>query len=514
MYTIYEYELQCRMMHRMACVRGCTHAPSCAPRARAATRRMPPRRKGLKLALVGETCAGKTALITRLLHSTFVDGQHKATEGCYRHNTAVRLDDGRKLPLQLWDTPGRASFQDIAQNYEPSPIANADGLIIVYDASSSKSASSLKKWVKAVRKAAPPSCRGMLMGTKHDRLSGGKTSPCYAKAVALAKSNGMRHAQVSAADEDSVADAVGKFIDLVVGTDARRQKQKLPLNVPSDKVVEVWLEQEGLGEYAEAFAAAGYRGQGCLAELQTLQRSKLLLLCQRINGELPTPRPESEQSGPPPKSEQSGPPTADPASSSQAVTSMRNESGTESDHVPEVASQGSNSTSNVDPVEAVVEISVPDILARRGLGVYASLFDSAGYSGAACAAELAELALDELEKLCFSLEKPFATTIDTNALQLHDGDCVELAAWLSVRGPYGTMEALSRLRYALQLSNPHSDDNATMIAKSGVIAPLVALFLTGVTSPGGNGGGRGKVGNAELAKAALDVCAELSRSPA
>ena len=85
-----------------------------------------------------------------------------------------------------------------------------------------------------------------------------------------------------------------------------------------------------------------------------------------------------------------------------------------------------------------------------------------------------------------------------------------------MRGPYGTTDALSRLRLALRPSNPHAEDNAITVARSGVIAPLVALFLTGVTSPTGQveGGARGKVGPgaAALAEAALDVCAELSRS--
>eukprot|EP01046_Picozoa_sp_COSAG06_P003703 COSAG06_NODE_148_length_22056_cov_75.881239_1_plen_402_part_00 len=377
---------------------------------------MPPRRKGVKLAVVGESAGGKTTLLTRLLHATFADGRHKPTDGCYRHNTAVKLDDGRKLPLQLWDTPGKASFQDISQNFEPSPINGVDGLIIVYDASSSRSVSSLKKWVKAVRKAAPPGCRGVLIGTKLDRVPGGKVPPCRTKAVALAKANGMRHAEVSAADEDSVGDAVGKFLDLVVGIDAKRKQQQqqkerereLLANVPSGKMVEVWLEHEGLGDYAEAFAAAGYKGPGCLAELQALPRPKLLLLCKRVNGELRTPRPEGEEPEPPP----AGEPPAAPAPAAQVGTSRIDDASAASDSAaeaaakepPEAASEGRAQSSSIATSEAEAELestvdatlSVPEFLASRGLGVYAPLFASAGYSGAGCAAELAELVCKRL----------------------------------------------------------------------------------------------------------------------
>lgn len=467
---------------------------------------MPPRRQGLKMAVVGESAAGKTAFITRLLHSHFAEGRHKPTDGCYRHNTTVKLDDGRKLPLQLWDTPGKATFQDIAQNFEPSPISGADGLIVVYDGSSSRSASSLKKWVKAVRKAAPPGCRGVLIGTKLDRVGGGKVPPCRAKAVALAKANGMRHAEVSAADEDSVGVALGKFIELVVGGEARqKRRQQLPPNVPSDQMVQVWLEHEGLGDYAEAFAAAGYKGAGCLAELQALERQQLLLLCKRVHGEQPGPRPAAG------KHSETGQGGGALASRQPLATSGRAAA-------VQRPSQDSAATAKTPDREALPALSVPELLASRGLAVYAPLFASAGYSGAACAVELAELGPGQLEKLCRSLEEPLASAAGpTNPeLRLQESDCVDLAAWLSVRGPYRASDALSRLRVALMPSNPHFDDNAKTVAKSGVIAPLVALFLTGVTSPGRDDGRRGKVGPGGtvllIAEAALDVCAELSRS--
>eukprot|EP01043_Picozoa_sp_COSAG02_P036528 COSAG02_NODE_2681_length_8253_cov_7.455482_4_plen_491_part_00 len=472
---------------------------------------------GLKLACVGESAGGKSAFLHRLLHSQQPTGKHKSTDGCYRHNTAVKLDDGTKLPLQIWDTPGKASFADIASVYEPSPISGADGLIIVYDASSSRSASSLKKWVKMVRKAAPPGCRGVIVGTKKDLVPDGKVPPCRAKAVALAKANGMRHAEVSAADEDSVADAVGKFIDLIVGAEMRRKqmhreperRQQLTPNVPNDMVVQVWLEQEGLGDYAEVFAGAGYTGLGCLAELQALERPKLLVLCRRINGELPTPRPEGEDVTASTGATAPSPQAAETIDGEYTMASSDRASALER------SSQGSTATSKADTEESRV-LSVLDVLAGRGLAVYTPLFESAGYDGPACAVELAELAPGQLEKLCYSLEKPLPVAATTDAeLQLKESDCVDLAAWLTVRGPYNCTDALSRLRVALRDSNPHSDTNSKMVVKSGVIAPLVALFLVGVTSPDGEGSRRSKIGpgGAMLAATALDVCVELSRSP-
>ena len=52
-------------------------------------RRKERRRARLKVAVVGATAAGKSALLARLLHGRFVV-LHKPTDGCYRHDSAVR----------------------------------------------------------------------------------------------------------------------------------------------------------------------------------------------------------------------------------------------------------------------------------------------------------------------------------------------------------------------------------------------------------------------------------------
>ena len=104
----------------------------------------------------------------------------------------------------------------------------ADGVIVVYDASTSKSVGELKKWVKAVRKWQPRNCHALLVGTKLDLVPAStgkkpKPPPCRAKAGAMAKSGGMRHTEVSAADEEgsSVADAISGFLEALVGQGRR-----------------------------------------------------------------------------------------------------------------------------------------------------------------------------------------------------------------------------------------------------------------------------------------------------
>ena len=89
---------------------------------------------------------------------------------------------------------------------------------------------------------------------------------------------------------------------------------------------------------------------------------------------------------------------------------------------------------------------MPSFLEQQGLAVYAPLFAQAGYTGDACAAELASMELDQLRLLCRSLERgggfetveePAGGLGDTSAMmtrRLSEPDCGALAAQLAVRG--------------------------------------------------------------------------------
>eukprot|EP01048_Picozoa_sp_COSAG05_P006295 COSAG05_NODE_403_length_10204_cov_874.669372_5_plen_1176_part_00 len=444
----------------------------------------------LKVAVLGDAATGKTAVLRKFLTNTFTNEGHKPTDGCYKHVLAVQLDDGRHVGLQLWDTPGAANFQDIAQGYQPNPISGATGIIIVHDCSSSKGLSGLKKWVKAVARAGPRSCKVLVLGNKADLVPADREPPTQKKVRQLASSYRMQFAEASAKQGSAVAESITALLQTIVDMQTPPPKKKLAqasVGAAQAKTVAQLLEYHGLGAHAKAFARAGYEGEACVRELAALPRPKLVRLCERLEAADATEVGSSEE----------GRPGAD------AVTT-RTEPLHRGHHRHQ--SQVSLEPRQLRPQQSLLlpipHESVEGFLESRGMEIYAPAFDAAGLHGAACVAELVEMEPDQLAQLCRSLDREYPITVRSASTKPGSGgsssrgagqiksavvdsgaaenrlvaqECAALAAMLVVRGK-GVVGALRRLDEALGLTNPCRDANARTLLGSGAVAPLVRLF--------------------------------------
>jgi GTPase SAR1 family protein len=243
------------------------------------------KRKMLKIAVVGETGSGKTAVCRRFLTGGFTDEGHVATDGCYKYSSSVRLDDGQSLGLQMWDTPGSVSFQDIMQGYHPSPVGGAGGVIIVFDGSSKRGLGGLKKWLKPVARLASRTCLVLVLANKLDDHRS-PAAPALAKAQRLVGSYGryFSFGSCSARRGTGLGEAIGGFLDAVVAGSASLGHQPSAAGIdggggalgvgagPGINSVGEVLRRAGLGQHEAAFARAGYGGQACAVELQKLPR--------------------------------------------------------------------------------------------------------------------------------------------------------------------------------------------------------------------------------------------------
>ena len=87
----------------------------------------------IKVCVVGEKGAGKTALLRRCLTGSFTK-RYEPTLTCEKHATAIRYEGRREpLALELWDSPGGLGWQSLADGFRPSPTSNAHAAIICYD---------------------------------------------------------------------------------------------------------------------------------------------------------------------------------------------------------------------------------------------------------------------------------------------------------------------------------------------------------------------------------------------
>ncbi|CAR99392.1 Protein CBG25881 [Caenorhabditis briggsae] len=72
--------------------------------------------KTVKVVVVGESGAGKTALLTSFLENHF-ETDPLTTIGIDFKHKIVQLNDGQSIRLQLWDTAGQERFRQLTPAY-------------------------------------------------------------------------------------------------------------------------------------------------------------------------------------------------------------------------------------------------------------------------------------------------------------------------------------------------------------------------------------------------------------
>ncbi len=83
-----------------------------------------------KLVFLGDSCTGKTSLVTRFMYNTF-DPTFQSTIGIDFMSKSMYVGE-RTVRLQLWDTAGQERFRSLI----PSYIRDSSVAIILYDITS------------------------------------------------------------------------------------------------------------------------------------------------------------------------------------------------------------------------------------------------------------------------------------------------------------------------------------------------------------------------------------------
>ncbi|EER19562.1 hypothetical protein Pmar_PMAR012543 [Perkinsus marinus ATCC 50983] len=120
-----------------------------------------------KLVSVGDSGVGKSCLLTRFVNDVYSDF-HVSTIGV-DFKTVVTMVKGRLVKLQLWDTAGQERFSVVTGNY----YRNADGFVLVYDATNRTSFDHVDQWLSQIEQHHDlgPNTIKILVGNKHDLSS-------------------------------------------------------------------------------------------------------------------------------------------------------------------------------------------------------------------------------------------------------------------------------------------------------------------------------------------------------
>jgi len=115
-----------------------------------------------KLVLIGDSGVGKSCLLLRFADDNFTDSYISTIGVDFRFRTITI--DKKTVKLQIWDTAGQERFRTITSAY----YRGADGIIMVYDVTSSESFDHVEEWLSEVDRYANENTSKLLVGNKAD----------------------------------------------------------------------------------------------------------------------------------------------------------------------------------------------------------------------------------------------------------------------------------------------------------------------------------------------------------
>ncbi|CEL93240.1 unnamed protein product [Vitrella brassicaformis CCMP3155] len=213
-----------------------------------------------KLVTVGDSGVGKSCLLTRFVQDVYSDF-HVSTIGV-DFKTVVTMIKGKLVKLQLWDTAGQERFSVVTGNY----YRNADGFVLVYDATSRESFDHVDQWLNQIQEHhdCGPSTVKLLVGNKYDLKDQIQVSEEEAKACAdrIGAIFVNTSAKTASNVDNAFLSAAAKLVDL------RRKNavQTKSLQLSGGGAGASESDSTGRGRVNLSDAARGPRKTGCCAQ--------------------------------------------------------------------------------------------------------------------------------------------------------------------------------------------------------------------------------------------------------
>ena len=126
--------------------------------------------------------AGKSCLLLRFADDAFTESYISTIGVDFRFRT-VKVD-GKTVKLQIWDTAGQERFRTITSAY----YRGADGIIMVYDVTSTESFEHVSDWLTEVNRYANEGTCKLLVGNKcdmEDKVVTTETAKDYADGLGI-----------------------------------------------------------------------------------------------------------------------------------------------------------------------------------------------------------------------------------------------------------------------------------------------------------------------------------------
>ena len=115
-----------------------------------------------KVLLLGDSSVGKTCFLLRYCDRTFQEA-HLSTIGL-DYRLTMTLQNQKNIKLQIWDTAGQDRFRALTKNY----YKGANGIILIYDISTTQTFENVKVWINQIKEEANANVIIYLVGNKID----------------------------------------------------------------------------------------------------------------------------------------------------------------------------------------------------------------------------------------------------------------------------------------------------------------------------------------------------------
>ena len=179
--------------------------------------------KTCQLLIIGDSSVGKTSLISRYANGTFKE-EYLATVGL-DYYTKNEIIDNKTIQIKLWDTAGQERFKSLTQNY----FRNAEGVLLVYDVTSTESFDNLKYWISSIKdnmKQQDMNIPLIIIGNKIDMEDSREI--IKENAEKFAGENNYKYFETSAKTGVGVDDAIRELVNQVLkqtGSDEQKQSR-------------------------------------------------------------------------------------------------------------------------------------------------------------------------------------------------------------------------------------------------------------------------------------------------